>query len=126
MTKVFVYGSLKKGFGNHHVISKGEFISVDETLYNDWHMFNMGGFPGVVEGTKVVTGEVYEVDDEVMAGLDRLEGNGSFYTREIVELSKNEMAWMYILPNYNISESQNGVITVGTKQTWTEGNIANG
>lgn len=120
MHRVFVYGSLKKGFSNHRVIHGAKFLGDDTTLEDAWFMFSMGGFPGVVSGNGYISGEVYEVDDEVLKDLDRLEGNGNFYTREVVELANHEQAWMYILPDYDIRDSQEGVKWVGPNQTWVE------
>ena len=77
--RVFVYGSLKRGFGNHGVIKDQTFIGKAVTIDNDWEMFSLGGFPGVVKGNKRILGEVYEVDDRGLSSLDELEGNGSFY-----------------------------------------------
>jgi len=33
----------------------------------------------------------------MLVGLDMLEGNGSFYTRELVALDTGDTAWMYVL-----------------------------
>lgn len=100
-----MYGSLKRGFGNHPVIEKGTFLSEAITTEKMWYMLSLGGFPGVVKlppsfvdtlGYNIY-GELYEVNDETLVGLDMLEGNGSFYTRELVALDTGDTAWMYVL-----------------------------
>lgn len=97
MHKVFVYGSLKRGFGNNVLLADSNLI--DTTLTKDrFQMNSLGGFPGVVKSQKgFVSGELYEVNDTTLARLDQLEGNGRFYNREVVDLENGEEAWMYFL-----------------------------
>ena len=80
MTKVFVYGTLKSGFGNHRLMEgRSTFITKDKIKGK---MVSLGGFPGVVpDDDRSVVGEVYEVTDECLKALDRLEGHPSFYKR---------------------------------------------
>ena len=98
---VFVYGSLKRHFGNHDILSKSEFLG-EAVTKQEYTMLSIGGFPGVikngyVETRKKVIGEIFKVSPEVLFDrLDPLEGNGIFYNREIVETSLGP-CWMYIL-----------------------------
>lgn len=118
--KAFVYGSLKKGFSNHHVLSGSTFLREDKTLLPDFHMFSMGGFPGVVLGKCYISGELYEVNDEGLKRLDVLESNGSFYTREVVEMEGGENAWMYLLPQRQYEDETNEhVLADGGIHSWT-------
>lgn len=81
MNKVAVYGTLKKGFGNHRVMEKaqGKFIKEDYVEIN--HLWTCG-FPmvkfvkeGDTPSNKWLKVEIYEVDDKgVTWPLDRLEG----------------------------------------------------
>ena len=96
--KVFVYGSLKKGYGNHSFLEGtgakflGPYVTPPE-----YKMVSCGGFPGVLkDGNTPITGEVYEVDDAVFASLDRLEGNPDFYKRELISTPYGD-AWVYII-----------------------------
>jgi gamma-glutamylcyclotransferase (GGCT)/AIG2-like uncharacterized protein YtfP len=78
MHKVFVYGSLLSGMGNHGLLSSAKFIGTTKTTPH-FKMMDLGWFPGVVEhheGDSII-GEVYEVDDEQLYRLDRLEGYNS-------------------------------------------------
>ena len=96
---VFVYGSLKSGYGNHPLLVEGDakFLGEAETAMR-YKMLSLGGFPGVVEGgDDSIKGEVYEVDDDTFRSLDFLEGYPSFYTRKQVEVHDGTLAWMYIL-----------------------------
>ena len=93
---VAVYGSLREGFGNHSLLGDSELKST-ERLRGGFTMLHLGGFPGVVlEGDSDITVEVYEVDDDVFARLDQLEGYPSFYNRKQVKTTEG-MAWMYYL-----------------------------
>jgi gamma-glutamylaminecyclotransferase len=104
--KLFVYGSLKRGFGNHELLKNSKFLGAYDTSDANYQMFSFGGFPGVIaldeqDRHHYILGELYEVDDATLARVDMLEGNGHFYTRKIIELSETDdivEAWMYLLP----------------------------
>lgn len=100
--KVFVYGTLRKGFGAHNLFMEGtEFVREDRISGT---MYALGGFPGVklggadhfvTEGPKVV-GEVYQInDDETPKRLDSYEGYPNLYDRKQVETESGELAWVY-------------------------------
>jgi gamma-glutamylaminecyclotransferase len=80
---VFVYGSLKKGFHNHRLLSSGQakFLGDAQSIAPEYAMLDLGSFPGLIEGTQRVTGELYEVDDHTFHRLDSLEGHPHMYTR---------------------------------------------
>ena len=107
---VFVYGTLKAGFRNHRLLIDSEFIGNFKTLDRDYVMVSLGRSPAVrvdkLEGGYQIEGEVYRVDDETLADLDRLEGNGSFYTRKLVPIEgmteNNGQAWIYLFENFKI------------------------
>ena len=99
---VFVYGSLKQGYGNHRLLEDSKFLGKYITRDADFYMISLHSFPGVLktEGGEgfSISGELYEIDDATLKNLDILEGNGHFYKRELVEvLSFSEKAWMYVL-----------------------------
>ena len=75
MSKVFVYGALRRGASNHWRMEGAEFLgetTVTGTLVKiDW-------YPGLVlEGSSQVRGEVYEINDQILAELDEFEGIGN-------------------------------------------------
>ena len=88
--KVFVYGTLKRGFGNNVLLKNSKFIGEAETV-NRMTMLSLGGFPMVVGtyGTSTIKGEVYEVDDDTLRNLDSLEGNPNFYMRKTINVVVN-------------------------------------
>lgn len=115
---VFVYGTLKKGFGNHRLLEDAEYVGDAETTSDTYTMYNLGSFPGVKEGGSTrVTGEVYKVNDEELASLHRLEGHPTFYkavnkqVRLTNRISNNYLeAYMYILQ----SDTSNDQVIGGT------------
>lgn len=79
MKKVMVYGSLKKGFGNHGLLRDATYVG--EVAIDGFDMFSLGPFPAIQEGEGHVEGELYEVDTRTLASLDRLEGHPVMYER---------------------------------------------
>ena len=75
VSKVFVYGALRRGASNHWRMEGAQLLgetTVTGTLVKiDW-------YPGVVlEGETSVYGEVYEIDEKILAELDEFEGIGN-------------------------------------------------
>ena len=93
--RVFVYGTLRRGQRNHALLGSGRLLGpfITRPLYT---MLDLGAYPAVVPGgSTAVTGEVYAVDAQILASLDRLEGYPRLYTREILETPYGN-AWLYI------------------------------
>ena len=102
---VAVYGSLRKGLGNHRVmeIAKGELVDAGYTSKN-CNLYDLGAFPSVSlahsSANKPVRVEVYQVPEDGVTGpLDGLEGYPHFYNRTVinVDLDNGEVvqAWLY-------------------------------
>ena len=71
---VAVYGSLRKGFGNHYLLKDAKCLGEYDTepIYD---MYSMSAFPGLVTGGNTsIKMEVYEVDEDDLTRLNRLEG----------------------------------------------------
>ncbi len=96
---VFVYGSLKQGYGNNRLLATATFVCKDQTVDERFDLRCWGSYPAVYkdsDGTAVI-GELYEVSDGTMENLDCLEGYPSFYNREKVSLRSGVEAWMYYI-----------------------------
>ncbi len=101
--KVFVYGTLKRGFSNHYYLADAKFIG-NATTKEKYAMYEDFGIPFVYKDEKVshIKGEVYEVDDATLSAIDHLEGHPEVYKRELVKviLENGEEidAWIYFYP----------------------------
>lgn len=104
---VAVYGTLRKGSGNHFLLENDESVFRGTERISGWEMFYYGSFlsfpwikPTEDIGSSIVV-EVYEVSDDVMEDLDSLEGYNpnnpkEFYDRTQVE-TQHGMAWIYFM-----------------------------
>ena len=93
--KVFVYGSLKKGFHNHRVLGDSEFVCTD--ILSGYSLVDLGSFPMALPNPDgCILGEVYYVTPETLEALDRLESEGSFYKREVVDGNIEQCMFVYI------------------------------
>ena len=94
--RVFVYGTLREGYGNHRLLAR----AIDEgrasrvgghaRTERPATLVNVGWFPAITTlhaGPCSVVGELYSVDDQTLAELDRLEGVPRLYTRERVRVA---------------------------------------
>jgi gamma-glutamylaminecyclotransferase len=100
-TRVFIYGTLKSGFPNHAYNHgqrlPGEFVTADSyplflvgQRYSPWLI----DLPG--EGSGVI-GELYELDEQALAQMDRLErvAKPSGYQRNIIEVIEPMNGYRY-------------------------------
>lgn len=115
---VFVYGTLKEGMRNHHIIQGRPFLGKAKTTQSRFEMKQAqhSGFPVVMDvGVKAsfngrIYGEVFVVKPKDMLTLDRLEDNGGMYIRKLTYVTlldqqmnlrtgvKNPViqAWVYV------------------------------
>lgn len=91
--KVFVYGTLKQGFGNSGLLNRASYLG---NAYIKGNMYSLGVFPAVsLDGNYRILGEVYRIDEEILSELDRLEGFPWFYHRSLVRTTDDELVWVY-------------------------------
>jgi len=91
--RVFVYGTLRRGQRNHHLLASSKFVGETATLRPFW-MITTGPFPVLLDQVPddfgvpalAVFGEIYHVDDATMVELDRLERAGIAYDRKVTEV----------------------------------------
>jgi len=101
-TDVFVYGTLKRGYGNHHHLEKATFLG-------DAHvrgvLIQLGAFPGLLieENGWRIKGEVWRINiHKELPTIDRLEGVPTLYQRKEVETEEFGTVQTY---EYNIRPS---------------------
>jgi len=85
MHRIFVYGSLRAGGFNSHLMDGAEFLG--EMTIEGFRMYSLGAFPMIRrtgEPEHQVVGEVYLVSEGLRDRLDRLEGHPEWYRREEV------------------------------------------
>jgi gamma-glutamylaminecyclotransferase len=95
---VFVYGTLRRGEGNHRLLEHVKLLASVKTapIYT---LISLGGCPGLLaNGKTAITGELYEVDTSTLARLDELEGHPRLYQRSAVEIEDHPSAVAYFLP----------------------------
>ncbi len=110
---LFVYGSLKKGFDNHHLLSKyakrlGKAITIGKfSMFED----SFGNYPYLIPVPKMrVHGELYLIErSEILDKLDRFEGYPEYYERKkiLVKTHKGtQRAFVYIQPHTAVPTDQ--------------------
>jgi len=110
---VFVYGTLKRGYGNNRLLRDSLFVSEDYTP-DGWVMGSAGcpySFPPRVVPDEYsylghkIKGEVYQLRNWFVARqLDWLEGYPHHYDREIITTEGGRSAWIYIQPEWSYAE----------------------
>nr|XP_002124027.1 putative gamma-glutamylcyclotransferase CG2811 [Ciona intestinalis] len=118
MHLVYVYGTLKTGFPNHYLISDPE-NGIANFLYEastvEKFALVVGSpfhVPFLLQNTNhgkgnVITGELYEVDDEMLKTLDKLENHPTLYLRSKIQVKRNTESDViecdaYLLTNYKL------------------------
>jgi gamma-glutamylcyclotransferase (GGCT)/AIG2-like uncharacterized protein YtfP len=95
---VFIYGTLRRGEAGSMSIRFPNSKFIGDAKVNG-SLYDLGAYPGLLlnESNSVVTGEVYEVDDETLKELDDFEGS-SHYLRKQFEVSlgtERRVCWTY-------------------------------
>lgn len=112
--RVFVYGTLKQGFGNHDWFLDREDVEFlgRHIVSGPYRMCDLGYFPAVVRDDdgdtavdRPIVGEVYRVPPEVLDALDVLEGHPTWYQREQVQ-TPWKRAWLYFMPGLDLDEQE--------------------
>lgn len=104
-TRIFVYGTLKRGGGNwrYHLKGKAKFIT-EAQIHGT--MYHLGGFPAIsLHGDGNIHGEIFEVDDDTLASCDRLEGHPRWYVRTPVQTSRGP-AEVYVMNQLDGSDTR--------------------
>mmetsp|Transcript_13274 Transcript_13274/g.17728 ORF Transcript_13274/g.17728 Transcript_13274/m.17728 type:complete len:127 (+) Transcript_13274:3-383(+) len=120
MTKIFVYGTLKKNHANNFYLDDSEFISSTNTKEKYVMYTCKNHIPYVVSNKEKIyqiNGELYDVDMRTLDEIDDLEGNGKWYTRKLVELDNGDWAYCYFNDTIDISS---GEYTISLTGMYTE------
>jgi len=128
MHKVFVYGTLRVGEGNWRWLlkEKAGAFHIGSDIIEGFTMINLGAFPALIENktvpeelqNEVIIGDVFEVNDERLEALDRLEGYPDFYDRVEVETQNNGKCWVYYHNNVTGKELDSYLDRVISSGDW--------
>jgi gamma-glutamylcyclotransferase (GGCT)/AIG2-like uncharacterized protein YtfP len=95
---VFVYGTLRRGQSNHHLLAGARWGG--EQRLPGARLHNLGPFPMAIAtpdtAADAVQGELWWVDAATLAQLDRLEGHPRLYERRPLTLASGQRAWVYL------------------------------
>ncbi|MCB9982410.1 MAG: gamma-glutamylcyclotransferase [Rhodospirillales bacterium] len=102
MTRLFLYGTLMRGFRNHDRMKSARFLGLARTRDAAFRMVACTAeppypFPGVIDGQSRIAGELYAVESDLLRMLDDFEEIGRDYTRETVTLGDGQDAEYYRL-----------------------------
>lgn len=105
--KVFVYGTLKRGYHNFEgYLAKEKLLGEAQV---EGILLHCGGFPALSLADKFtwIKGEVYEVSDQALDNMDRLEGHPDWYNRIQLLIGQFGLCWVYTFPQvFSSKESQ--------------------
>lgn len=95
-----VYGTLKKGFGNHGLMAQAQFLGCDKLT--QICLYDIGPYPGArLQASEGIEVEVYAISQTHLAELDLLEEYdpatpaSSLYTRALLP-TRYGLAWVYL------------------------------
>ena len=126
MPLVFIYGSLLPGEPNHGFLEGARFIRKGRTQPGVG-LVKAGPYPSLAFAARAsgerclaltdarVSGEIYEVDDALLASLDEFEGHPDLYRRSelVLEDGTTVMAWA-------LSAEETEVWPIVATEAWTD------
>lgn len=98
-TRLFVYGTLMRGAGAHHLLAGASFLGEARTEPG-YTLVDCGDWPALIErGHRSIEGEVYAVDPARLPELDAYEDAPELYERVLRPVSSFGEVWMYLVPS---------------------------
>jgi gamma-glutamylcyclotransferase (GGCT)/AIG2-like uncharacterized protein YtfP len=95
---VFVYGTLRRGGARSMSIRFPDSKFIADAKVSG-SLYDLGAYPGLLsnESDSLVTGEVYEVDDESLNELDTFEASSNYRRKQVgISLdSQRKLCWTY-------------------------------
>jgi gamma-glutamylcyclotransferase (GGCT)/AIG2-like uncharacterized protein YtfP len=104
VTRLFVYGTLKRGHPNHRHLAGQTFVG-EATTAPLYRLVDLGFYPAMQRlgpDGLAVRGELWDVDDAALAAIDRLEGfdpdrpDWCMYRREPIDVPGFEDVQAYV------------------------------
>lgn len=125
---LFVYGTLRRGEPNQRQMGHARFVRAASTGPR-YELVDLGGYPALLEdGDTPISGELYEVDDALLASLDRFEDVPELYERKPVVLEDGEVLCVEVLAYVMPRERARGAprIANGDWQAYRAGDTRSG
>ena len=91
--RLFVYGTLRAGQIAHGMLAGARFLG--RRAAPGYRLVDLGDYPAIVPGEGSVPGELYEVDDETLAAIDRYEEHPTLFVRFAIVLDDGTTALAY-------------------------------
>lgn len=105
MARLFIYGTLKRGDCRAPLLANAAFLGQAVTTQR-YKLYTHGPYPALVEASAIgqpglaIHGELYDVDDAILARLDEEEGvDEGLYERRAIALHDREVgvqAYFYL------------------------------
>lgn len=126
MHKLFVYGSLKRGFKQHdRHMRTARFICKAQTAEPVFSLVAVTDpgdddpYPGMLQkGIYHIKGELYEIDDALLKRLDEYEGDGYQRIEIVLDHGDSAQTYAYIGKNTVIFENHPYIRTEGKTREW--------
>ena len=95
---LFVYGTLRRGKSNHHLMAGAEYLG-DAVTLPKYRLHDLKLYVVMVQDEAAgdaVPGELFRVGDRLLAELDTFEGHPDLFRRTPVELADGKPAEAYL------------------------------
>ena len=89
-----VYGTLKRGHPNHHWLLDAHYQGV--VRLEGMALYDLGPFPMAIRGSGELIGELYRLDADTLAAIDRFEGAPRLYQRLRCQPVGGPWSWVYL------------------------------
>ena len=96
---VFVYGSLRRGMAQLHLITGAPFLGYGSTA-DTFTLYDSGDWPAAITtGVTAIYGELYDLSTQELALIDAYERHPHFFCRKRVKLADRRITsiWIYTL-----------------------------
>ena len=104
-TRLFLYGSLKRGRCNHGLVAGQEYLG-DAVSAPSYRIIDLGRYPGLIgcaRGGLRVRGELWRVDRDKLAELDGFEESEGLWKRGPIAVAGHEGVeayfWIGVVPD---------------------------
>lgn len=113
-TRIFVYGTLKRGYSNHRLLEGAHFLG-DAYTVDTFKMIHVG-YPVILpdDDGDPVNGEVFDVNTETLINLDALENEGVMYDRKLINVLLTNQ------PKTNGIIDANVSVYIGNEDFWSK------